>query len=390
MTASLLNFARHNKIAIVHDWLVTYAGAERVLEDIIKLFPSADLFSIIDFLPENNRDFIIGKKPKTTFIQHLPFAKTKYRAYLPLMPLAVEQLDLSSYDIVISSSHAVAKGVITGPDQFHICYCHSPMRYIWDLQHQYLRESNLHSGFKSWIIRYLLHRMRIWDNRTANGVDLFISNSDYIGRRIKKVYGKESTTIYPGIDIERFPLVTDKDDFYFTASRMAPYKKIELIVQAFNEMPDKKLKVIGDGPQYQKIKEIAGANIKLLGFQPTEILIQHMSKAKAFVFAAEEDFGIIPVEAQACGTPVICYGKGGTLETVKPEITGLFFNEQSTNSIITAIEKFDQIASKFEAGEIRKHASTFSKERFRSEFLDIISSNTHYKKHQQNGRNLSL
>ena len=364
------------KIAVIHDWLVTYAGAERVLEQIIDLVPHADLFSVIDFLPEDQRGFIKGKQAKTTFIQHLPFAKTKYRNYLPFMPLAIEQLDLSSYDIIISSSHAVAKGVLTGPDQTHICYCHSPMRYIWDLQHQYLTESGLEKGIKSWLTRYLLHKIRLWDYRTANGVDQFISNSDYIGRRIKKIYGRDSITIYPGIDIDKFPLATEKGDFYFTASRMVPYKKMEMVVQAFSQMPSKKLIVIGEGPQFEQIKKAATPNIKLLGYQPTEILISYMSRAKAFIFAAEEDFGIIPIEAQACGTPVICYAKGGTLETVKPGLTGVFFDEQNTSSLTKAISEFEKTYRIFDAKTIKAHAAQFNNKRLQSELLNIVLKNT--------------
>ncbi|PCJ22083.1 MAG: glycosyl transferase family 1 [Gammaproteobacteria bacterium] len=360
------------KIAVIHDWLVTYAGAERVLEQILDLVPHADLFSVIDFLPSHQRGFIQDKPVNTSFIQKLPFAKTKYRNYLPLMPLAVEQFDLSSYDIIISSSHAVAKGVLTGPDQTHICYCHSPMRYIWDLQHQYLEESRLETGIMSWVARYLLHKMRLWDYRTANGVDHFISNSDYIARRIKKVYGKESTTIYPGIEIDRFPLIEQKDNFYFTASRMVPYKKMELIVQAFSRMPSKELVVIGDGPQFEQIKKAATPNIKLLGYQPTETLISYMSRAKAFVFAAEEDFGIIPIEAQACGTPVICFAKGGTLETVKAGVTGVYFKKQSVNDLINAVTQFEDTQSSYNSKEIRSHAAQFSKENFQSNMLNII------------------
>lgn len=355
------------KIAIIHDWLVTYAGAERVIEQILALYPEAEIFSMVDFLADDQRGFLLGKKAKTSFIQKLPYAKTKYRGYLPLMPLAVEQLDVSAYDLVISSSHAVAKGVITGPDQLHICYCHSPIRYAWDMQHQYLREAGLTSGPKSWLARWFLHKMRLWDLRTANGVNYFVSNSDYIGRRIKKVYDRDATTIYPNVAVEDFPLVESKDDIYVTASRMVPYKKVDLIVRAFAKMPDKKLVVIGDGPQWDKVKAAAAPNIELLGYQPFDVLKDYMSRAKAFVFAAEEDFGIIPVEAQACGTPVIAFGKGGACETIIEGETGVFFHEQTEESICSAVKVFSDTFT-LDPKLIRQNAERFSTTVFRQTF----------------------
>lgn len=367
------------KIAIIHDWLVTYAGAEKVLEEILKIYPDADLFSLIDFVEEGQRSFIMNKSVTTSFIQKLPFAKKKYRTYLPFMPLAIEQLDVSKYDLVISSSHAVAKGVITGPDQLHISYVHSPIRYAWDLQHQYLRESGLDKGIKGALARYFLYKIRNWDYRTANGVDSFISNSDFIARRIHKVYRRKATTIYPPVDVSAFNYQGDKEDFYLTASRMVPYKKIDVIVQAFNKMPDKKLVVIGNGPDFNKIKSIAGSNVKILGYQPFEVLKDHMQRAKGFVFAAEEDFGITPVEAQACGTPVIAFGKGGSLETVrgldqKHSPTGIFFYEQTAESIMNAINQFEQSGKFISSLDCREHAIKFSPERFRNEFKDFVNS----------------
>ena len=360
-----------NRIAIVHDWLTTYAGAERVLEQLLILYPNADLFSICDFVPDGQRSFLGHHKPKTTFIQNLPWASKKYRNYLPLMPFAIEQLDLSKYDIIISSSHAVAKGVLTGPDQLHICYCHSPIRYAWDMQSQYLAESDLQNGIKGWIARNILYKIRNWDSRSANGVDFFVSNSDYIGRRIKKVYRRESTTIYPNVAIHDFPLKETKDDFYLTASRMVPYKKMDLIVRAFACMPDKKLVIIGDGPQFDKVKQAATPNITILGYQPFNVLRDHMQRAKAFVFAAEEDFGIIPVEAQACGTPVIAFGKGGALETVIDGKTGVLFYEQTETAIKDAVMKFET-QFEFSPKYIRQHAESFSTERFNSQFKSFV------------------
>ncbi|MEW4241084.1 glycosyltransferase family 4 protein [Priestia megaterium] len=365
------------KIAIIHDWLVGYAGGEKVLEEILKIYPNADLFSLVDYIPSNQRDFILNKKVNTSFIQKLPMAKKKYRNYLALMPIAIEQLDVSNYDVVISSSHAVAKGIITGPDQLHISYIHSPIRYAWDLQHQYLKESGLNKGLKGVLAKYMLHKIRNWDYRTSNGVDYFLSNSDFIGKRIWKVYRRESNTIYPPVDISAFTLEHKKEDFYLTASRMVPYKKINLIVEAFNKMPGKQLVVIGDGPDFEKIKAKAGSNIQMLGYQPFEVLKDHMQRAKAFVFAAEEDFGITPVEAQACGTPVITYGKGGALETVNgfgesQHPTGLFFEEQNEESIIKAVQKYEEIGHLISVNDCRENSLRFSPERFREEFRDFV------------------
>jgi glycosyltransferase involved in cell wall biosynthesis len=359
------------KVAIVHDWFVTYAGAERVVEQLLELYPEADLFSTVDFLPEGQRDFIKNKKIHTTFIQHLPGARKHYRSYLPLMPLAIEQLDLSGYDLIISSSSCVSKGVITGPDQVHISYVHSPIRYAWDLTHQYLEEANLNHGIKGWLAKVILHYMRMWDIRTANGVDYYLANSKFIARRIKKVYGREAKVIYPPVDIESFSYCEEKGDYYLTASRLVPYKKVKLIVEAFNEMPDKKLLVIGDGPDFSKIKSIARANIILMGYQPFEVLKEKMQHAKAFVFAAEEDFGITPVEAQACGTPVIAYGKGGALETIKENETGIFFYQQDVESIVDAVTRLESL-SVIEPQKCRENAERFAIRRFKKETHEYI------------------
>jgi glycosyltransferase involved in cell wall biosynthesis len=358
------------RVALVHDWFTVYAGAERVVEQILRVLPQADVYALVDFLKEEERGFLQGKRAQVSFIQRLPKAQQRYRTYLPLMPLAIEQFDLRGYDLVISSSHAVAKGVITGPDQLHICYCHSPIRYAWDLQHQYLKESGLERGMKSWIARALLHYLRLWDSRTANGVDVFIANSRYIARRILKVYRREAEVIYPPVDVEAFTLRQDKEDFYLTASRMVPYKRIDLIVEAFSQMPDKRLVVIGDGPEMPKVRAKAGPNVTLLGYQPFEVLRDYMQRAKAFVFAAEEDFGIAPVEAQACGTPVIAFGKGGAAETVVAGETGIFFQDQNVPSLIKAIEEFEKL--RFDPLRVRKNAERFSSERFRREFEALI------------------
>jgi glycosyltransferase involved in cell wall biosynthesis len=366
------------RVAVVHDWLVTHAGAEKVLAEILAVFPSADVFSLVDFVPQAQRAFLAGKVVRTSFIQQLPWARRKYRSYLPLMPLAVEQLDVSAYDLVISSSHAVAKGVLTGPDQLHVCYCHTPIRYAWDLQHQYLKEAGLDKGIKAWMARYLLHKIRLWDVRTANGVDCFVANSNFIRRRIHKVYGRDAKVIYPPVEVERFALQEAKDDFYLTASRMVPYKRMPMIVEAFSRMPERRLLVIGDGPDMAQCLALAGPNVQVMGYQSHEVLRDHMQRAKAFVFAAEEDFGITPIEAQACGTPVIAFGKGGALETVRgmtaANPTGLFFDEQTPESLMSAVSSFEHMGqSLIRAQACRENAERFSGERFRRDFNDFVT-----------------
>lgn len=359
------------RVALVHDWSVGYAGSERVVEQILELFPEADLYMLLDAIPENQRDFLKGRPIHTSFLQRMPWAQTKHRLYLPIMPYAIEQFDLSKYELVISSSHAVAKGVITGPDQLHICYCHTPIRYAWDLQHQYLEESKLTRGLKSTLARLVLHYIRMWDVRTTNGVDVMVANSKFIARRIWKAYRREAVVIPPPVDVEGFTLCETKENFYLTASRMVPYKRMDVIVEAFAQMPDKQLVVIGDGPEMAKVRAIATPNIQLLGYQPFQVLRDHMRRAKAFVFAAEEDFGIIPLEAQACGTPVIAYGRGGSAETILDGLTGLFFAEQSVEAVRGAVLQFEQ--GTYSPKECRKNAERFSAARFREAFSGLVS-----------------
>ena len=294
------------------------------------------------------------------------------------MPFAIEQLDVSSHNVILSSSHAVSKGVLTGPDQLHISYVHSPIRYAWDLQHQYLKESGLDRGLKGMLAKWLLHKIRIWDCRTTNGVDHFVANSQFIARRIKKVYGRDADVIYPPVDVESFNFCSEKEDYYVTASRLVPYKRVDLIVDAFSAMPDKKLVVIGDGSEMKKIKSKAAGNVEILGYQPNDVMQKYMEKARAFIFAAEEDFGITPVEAQACGTPVIAYGKGGSLETVRPfgvtQPTGILFDQQTPQSVIAAVQHFEKIKDDFVAEDCRNHAMKFSCERFKKEMDEYITS----------------
>ena len=360
------------KKALIHDWFSPYAGAEKCVESFTDIWDDFEIYSLIDFLSDVDRDKILkGKRAHASFIQKLPFAKSKYRNYLPLFPLAIEQFDLSGYDVVLSSSHAVAKGVLTHSNQLHIAYVHTPIRYAWDLYHQYLCESGLDRGLKGILAKYFLHKIRLWDASTANRVDHYVANSRYIARRIKKTYGKPSDVIYPPVDVDKFTLREAKEEFYLTASRMVPYKKIDLIVEAFSQT-DKKLLVIGDGPDMAKIKSKAGKNVELLGFASDETMADLMGRARAFVFAAEEDFGITPVEAQTCGTPVICFGRGGARETVLDGESGLYFMEQNAKELLAAVAKFEQNYDKFEPTKIRENSLKFSHARFEAEIKSYV------------------
>lgn len=359
------------KIAVVHEWLVDWAGSERVLAEILACFPEADLYCLVDSLSPPERAKIGGKQARQTFIQHLPCAGSRPWWYLPLLPLAVEQFDLSQYDLIISSSHAVAKGVITGPDQVHLSYVHSPMRYAWDMQRDYLRGA-AGKGLRGLAVRGFLHYLRMWDVRTANGVDAFAANSAFVARRIWKTYRREACVIHPPVDISSFSLTQAKDDYYLCASRLMPYKRVDVVAAAFTRTPHRKLVIIGDGPEYKSIKRISGPNVTFLGYQPGAVLRNHLQSAKAFVFAAEEDFGILPVEAQACGTPVIAFERGGVREIVRglgePDPTGLFFACQSVPSLLEAIDRFEQHGAAISPAACRTNSERFSVARFRAEF----------------------
>jgi len=357
------------KVALVHDWLYVDGGAEKVLSAFLEIYPDADIFSLVDFLPDDKRERLLNKKRATTsFIQKLPFSKKYFKHYLPLFPIAVEQFDLTKYDLVISSSYAVAKGVLTPPSSVHISYCHSPVRYAWDMYHTYIKEHDI-KGIKALFIKYVLHKIRIWDIISSNRVDYFIANSNFVKKRIDKFYKREAEVIHPFVDTDKFCLETKKEDFYLTASRLVPYKKIKLIVEAFNKS-GKKLVVIGEGEEYKEIKNIAKSNIKVLGYREDDVLIEYMQRAKAFVYAALEDFGIVPLEAMACGTPVICYGKGGVKESVVDGKTGVFFFEQNSEALNEAIKKFEDM--RFDPVFISKHALSFSKERFKKQIKSFV------------------
>ena len=366
------------KYALVHEWLTPKAtgGSELVVREILNHI-DADLYALIDFESKEKESYLYKRRIGTTFLQHLPLAQNGVQKYLPLLPLAIEQLDLREYDVILSSSHLVAKGVITTPEQLHICYCHTPMRYAWDLTFDYLKASRLGQGIAGWATRCILHSLRQWDVLSANRVDYFIANSQYIARRIWRCYRRKATVIYPPVNIDSCPFSWDKEDFYLIVSRLVSYKKVSLIVRAFNEL-QKKLVIIGTGNEMHKIKKLAKSNIKILGWQPNDVVKKYMSSAKGFVYAACEDFGIAPVEAQACGTPVIAYGAGGALETVLDirssghKGTGILFREQTEAALIEAIEAFEACQGKFDPESAREHAAQFSAQAFARRYLEFI------------------
>ncbi|MBL0339990.1 MAG: glycosyltransferase [Bacteroidetes bacterium] len=359
------------KIALVQDWFVVNGGAEKVVKEIVTIYPEIEIFSLVDFLSEPDRNYILnGKKSTTSFIQNLPFARTHYRTYLPFFPRAIESLDFSGFDVIISSSYAVAKGIRKTKDQIHICYCHSPVRYAWDLEKEYL--SRL-SWLSKLISKQILKYIRKWDLSTTERVDLFIANSNNVSERIKRIYNRDSIVIYPPVDTISFSPETQKSDYYFTSLRVVPYKKLDLIIETFNLLPNRKLIVAGEGPELQKIKKTAKSNIEFIGFVSKKELISLMQKAKAFVLAAEEDFGITSVEAQSCCTPVIAFKKGGYLETVVDGKTGLFFQEQTTESLSEAILRLDSVRNNFTKSDFIANADRFSIEKFRIKFKNCVN-----------------
>ncbi|MFK8183288.1 MAG: glycosyltransferase family 4 protein [Phormidesmis sp.] len=364
------------RIAIVHEWLTSHAGSEKVVEQILRIYPNADVYSLVDFLPEELRFFIQHKSVNTSFIQNLPFARRHFRSYLPLMPVAVEQFDLSEYDLVISSHHAVAKGVLTRPDQLHISYVHTPLRYGWELQHQYLHQAGLDRGLKGKttgaLTRLILHYMRMWDVLSAHRVDRYVANSQYVARRIEKTYRRSAQVIYPPVDTQRFmPLLSSREDFYLTVSRFVPYKRVDLTVAAFTHL-GLPLVVIGDGANNQSLRKMAGPNIRFLGKQPDSVVEDHMQRCRGFIFPPEEDFGITPVEAQAAGAPVIAYAKGGQSETVLDGETGFLFAHQTVESLVHSVKRLQTSVDQFDADRLSKNAERFSINRFQTQFRDFV------------------
>ncbi len=363
------------RVAIVHDWLYVIGGAERVLNELLKCYPGADVFCLFDVLGDEDRRKIGIATVKTSFLQKMPFITHKHRAYLPLMPFAIEQFDFSEYDLVISSSYAVAKGILTGPNQVHIAYVHSPMRYAWDLQNAYLRQSKADKGLRSLIARMILYHIRIWDVRTAHGPDAMIANSGFVARRILKIYGRVATVINPPVELSAVSAEVARGDHFLVASRLVAYKNIDVIIQAFAALPDLTLVVAGDGPDAKKLKDLAGPNVVFKGFVSDSEMRQLMATARAFIFAAEEDFGIIPVEAQAEGTPVIALGRGGALETVKAhgtDKTGMFFAEPTPGAIAECVSRFITVEGEFSRAACRQQAERFSASRFRDEIKTFV------------------
>lgn len=364
------------KVAIVHDWLVTNAGAEKVLKQICLIYPNADIYTLVDHLTNVQRAEILnGKFPITSFIQKLPFSKKLFRNYLILFPKAIESFNLSDYDLIISSSWAVAKGIKKNTAQLHISYCHTPIRYAWDLYDEYTSQFGF---FKRLLFTYTLKKIRHWDLKTVSNVDYFIANSKFVQERIQRIYNRESIVIYPPVDVIQYTFYKDKEDFYLTASRLVGYKKTKLIVEAFNSMPSKKLVVIGCGEEFDAIKKIAKRNIEVLGFQEHKVLKEKMQKAKAFIYAAIEDFGIVPIEAMSCGTPVISLNKGGTAETVKNGFNGIHFENQTEEDIINAIKRFEKQSFDYEM--ISKDSQNYSSVRFQEEMQKFLNEKRNYTK----------
>ena len=360
------------KTALVHDWLYSVSGAEKVLEAIYELFPSK-VYTLI-YSTKHMQSFSIPKEAITTsFIQKLPLASQFYPYYLPFFPFAIEAFNLSEADVIISSSSCVAKGVLTNSSQLHICYCHTPMRSLWDLYFDSLQTHHLSHGIKGLLTKFLLHKIRNWDLLHAMRVDHFIANSKHVAKRIEKTYRRQAAVIYPPIDCDYFQLDTRNDEgFYLTAARLVPYKKVDVIVEAFVKLKNRKLIVIGDGPQLSKLKAMANSSVEFVGHVSQEELKKYFGLAKAFIYMAYEDFGLFPVEAQATGLPVIAYGRGGCLETVIDRKTGVLFFEQTTNSLIEGIKTFESCESKFDKKVIRQHAETFSASHFHSAFQNFV------------------
>lgn len=363
------------RVAVVHEWLGPYGGSEHVVASILEIFPEADLFGLVHDPVALKGTPLEGVKTQTTFLQSLPGAASNYKLYLPLMPLAVEQLDVRSYDLVISSNHAVSKGILTHAGQLHISYTHTPMRYAWDLYLDYLEDSGTERGIKSLLARPVMHYLRLWDAAAANRVDAFVANSSHVARRIGKLYRREARVVHPPVDVQRFRADLPREDFYVAVSRFAPYKKMALIVEAFTRMK-KPLVVIGGGPEFEKVRRSAGPGVKLMGHQPDEVVADYLQRARAFVFAAEEDFGIAPVEAQAAGCTVISYGRGGVRETVvaHPDegATGMFFDEQTPEALEQAVRAFEDHENEFSPEACRRNAERFSREWFRREFESVL------------------
>jgi glycosyltransferase involved in cell wall biosynthesis len=369
------------RVALVHEWLVQPAGSELVLRELVALCPGADLFCLLDGLSDADRAWLGVGHPRTTWLQHVPGAARHYPKLLPLMPAAIASLDLRGYDLVVSSSHAVAKGVRVPAGVPHLCYCHSPMRYAWDMRGTYLTAAGLTSGPRAWAANWLLDQLQRWDRRTARGVTQFVANSTYVAQRIRRAYDRESVVVHPPVDTTFFtpdPAVP-RGAHYVAASRLVEYKRIPLIVEAFRHRPDRQLVVIGDGPERARVRALAGPNVTVLGHVTRPQLRHELRRARALLFAAEEDFGILPVEAQACGTPVLALGAGGALESVQHDAggtagaaTGRFFPEPTVPAILDALDAFET-GPAIEPLACRRNAERFAVPQFRAAMQSLIA-----------------
>lgn len=359
------------RVAVVHDWLITVAGAERVLAALLEVLPGADVYTLLWDGGQRTAGILGGAKVHTSFLQRIPGAARLHRLYLPLMPLAVEAFDLRTYEVIVSSSHAVAKGVRAGPDQLHISYVHTPARYAWDLEEEYLGRGLLRGSIGGAAARIVLHYLRLWDVASAHRVDVFVANSKHVARRIWRIYRRRATVVYPPVEVGRFSARRERGDWYVTVTRLVPYKRVDVIVEAFGRL-GRPLVVIGDGPEADRLRRRARRNVELLGWQPETVVQKYLEGARAFVFAAEEDFGIAAVEAQAAGAPVIAYGRGGVTESVVEGETGLFFYEQTPEALVEAVLEFERREKRFSVERIRLNAERFSKGRFKKEFSEVV------------------
>jgi len=364
------------KVAIVHDWLTTMRGGERCLEVFCELFPEADLYTLLH-IPGACSEKIEKRNLHTSFIQQLPFYASKYRSYLPLFPFAIERFNLKEYDLVLSSSHCVAKGVIPGPNALHICYIYTPMRYIWDMFDEYFSEEKVGKLQRN-LIQSIATFLRAWDVSSSDRVDHFISISRHVQKRVQKYYRRDSEILYPPVDTKFFQPGAQKEGYYLIAGGLVPYKRVELAVEAFNRLQEP-LVIIGAGPEGERLRKMAGfPGIKFLGYQSNESLRRYYQSCRALIFPGEEDFGIVPVEAMACGRPVIAYGRGGALETVIPRgsdqpPTGLFFKEQNVESLTEAIKEFEKMEKEFNPQAIRGHAESFERQLFKERFQELVN-----------------
>ncbi|PRH84421.1 glycosyl transferase [Labrys okinawensis] len=365
------------RVAIVHYWFVGMRGGEKVIEALCELFPQADIFTHV-YRADAVSPVIRRHKVSTSFIDRLPAAHRLYKSYLPLMPMALENLDLRGYDLVISSESGPAKGIVPPADATHICYCHSPMRYIWNMFHDYRERS----GFLTrMMMPPIAHYIRNWDAASASRVDHFVSNSKTVARRVQSYYRRDSDVIFPPVDTMAFRPVeaSELEDYYLMVGELVRYKRPDLAVEAFNRTR-KKLVIIGGGEMFAKVKAMAGPTVSVLGPQPFGALQHHYARCRALVFPGEEDFGIVPVEAMASGRPVIAYGRGGATETVIADRTGVFFQTQSVEAIIDAIERLE--AMDIDPSAITAHAAGFGKEVFTEKMRAYVDRRVHEKSAQ--------